>query len=271
PYKPSLTPFPSALRPHVLAKHRLVNWIPAPLPPPNPLDAEDRVRQVLIAGWDESTLNVYGTGLLTFHVFCDYKEIDEVNRTPISPDLLSLFIAALAGTYSASSIANYVAGLKAWHILNKLDWRVNDDEVKVLMRAAQKTAPPTAKRPKRTPFTTTIISTIHDHLNMRNPLHIAVYACLTTAFYATARLGELTVPNLNAFNSAVHPTRANLEDVTDRSGNKTTILHLPKSKTSPTGEDIYWTKQSGLTDPVTALEAHLDRNNPPADAHLFAY
>lgn len=271
PYKPSLTPSPSPLRPHVLAKHRLTAWTPASRAPANPLDEEERVRQVLSAGWDESTLRAYGSGLLSFHVFCDTKNISEEDRTPTSANLLSLFIAALAGTLSASAIANYVAGLRAWHILNRLDWRVNDDEVKILMRAAHKAAPPSTKKPKRTPFTVAIITEIRSHLNMNNPLHRAAYACLTTAFYATARLGELTVPNLDSFNAKLHPTRANLETIVDRSGVQTTVLHLPKTKTSQSGEDIYWTKQDDVTDPVSALDRHFTLNNPPPNAHIFAY
>lgn len=134
-----------------------------------------------------------------------------------------------------------------------------------------KTAPTSSKKPKRAPFTISIISTIHAHLDAQSPLHITVYACLTAAFYATARLGEMTVPNLEAFNPSLYPSRSDLETTTDRSNISTTILHLPKTKTSNAGEDIYWTAQEGITDPVSAMNEHLRRNNPPKDAHIFAY
>jgi hypothetical protein len=113
--------------------------------PRNPLDEDERVRQVILAGWDESTLSTYGTRLLTFHIFCDHKKIPEAERTLTSPDLLSIFIAALAGSYSPSAITNYIAGLKAWHILNKLEWHTNNDKVKILLKGAQKTFPPLAR------------------------------------------------------------------------------------------------------------------------------
>jgi hypothetical protein len=214
---------------------------------------------------------MYGTGLLTYQVFCDHKGIDETDRTPISTDLLSIFIAALAGSYSHSTIANYVAGLRAWHLLNKLEWCPNDKEVKILLRAAHKTSPQSSRKPKRTPFTVAIISTIHAYLDLKNPLHIASYACLTMAFYATARLGEFTVPNLSAFHPSVHPTRANLQTITDWANIATTVLHLPRTKTAPGGEDMYWTAQEGITNPMAALAVHLAANNPPPDAHIFAY
>lgn len=44
-------------------------------------------------------------------------------------------------------------------------------------------------------------STLGDlkHLDLSKPLDAAVYACLTTAFYALCRLGELTVKALKSF------------------------------------------------------------------------
>ncbi|KAF8797350.1 hypothetical protein BYT27DRAFT_7125832 [Phlegmacium glaucopus] len=50
-----------------------------------------------------------------------------------------------------------------------------------------------------------------------------------------------------------------------------TILHLPKTKTSLQGEDIYWAKQEGETDPIAALNHHRQLNAPPQDNHLFTY
>ncbi|KAF7776627.1 hypothetical protein Agabi119p4_5020 [Agaricus bisporus var. burnettii] len=269
PYKSGLMPLPSILRPHVLAKERLIKWLPASGEDTRDLVGDrERVRQVLEAGWDESTLNTYGSGLLVFHVFCDAKQIPESHRTPSPSTLLSSFTAALAGSYSATAISNYLAGLRAWHILNRLEWHTNAAELNVLLRAAAKTAPSTTKRPKRTPFTLDTISKIHAHLNLDNPLHRATFACLTTAFYATARLGELTVPNLSSFDPTLHPSRSCLETVTDRNGEETTILHLPRTKTSKTGEDVYWTSQEGVSDPTAALDMHLRTNNPP---HIFAH
>ncbi|XP_006461561.1 hypothetical protein AGABI2DRAFT_58702, partial [Agaricus bisporus var. bisporus H97] len=272
PYKSGLMPLPSLLRPHVLAKERLIKWLPASGEDTRDLVGDrERVRQVLEAGWDESTLNTYGSGLLVFHVFCDAKQIPESHRTPSPSTLLSSFTAALAGSYSATAISNYLAGLRAWHILNRLEWHTNAAELNVLLRAAAKTAPSTTKRPKRTPFTLDTISKIHAHLNLDNPLHRATFACLTTAFYATARLGELTVPNLSSFDPTLHPSRSCLETVTDRNGEETTILHLPRTKTSKTGEDVYWTSQEGISDPTAALDIHLRTNNPPTSSHIFAY
>jgi hypothetical protein len=75
-----------------------------------------------------STLNTYRSGLLFFHIFCDSQSITEEHQAPVSYTLLSTFIAALAGTYSSSTITNYIAGLHTWHIIHQLKWEVNEDE-----------------------------------------------------------------------------------------------------------------------------------------------
>ncbi|KAF9440164.1 hypothetical protein P691DRAFT_794044 [Macrolepiota fuliginosa MF-IS2] len=170
---------------------------------------------------------------------------DEEDWAPASHDLLSDFVKSLAGVYSGSTVNNYLAGVRAWH-----------QEMDVL-------APPSAKRPKREPYTIDYILAIRAFLNLSSPLHAAFYACLTTAFYATARLGEVTIPNLNAFNPTKHVKLSNMRTEKDRNGLITTV--------TGEGEDIYWLPQEGPTDPQAALDNHFHVNAPPPHHHLFAY
>ncbi|KAF8816900.1 hypothetical protein BYT27DRAFT_7247793 [Phlegmacium glaucopus] len=102
-----------------------------------------------------------------------------------------------------------------------------------MLKAVEKLAPPDSKRKKHRPYMTEFIATIKLHLKLDTPLDAAVFACLTTCFYAAARLGKFT--------------------------------------TSTQGEDVYWAKQEGDTDPATALKHHLLLNAPLHDNHLFAY
>lgn len=123
----------------------------------------------------------------------------------------------------------------------------------------------------RLPFTLDYILKLRSFLDLSLPLDSAVYACLTTCFYSCARLGEFVLPTLSAFNAARHITPAQaLEDV-DRKGRKVKKFKLPFTKTSPTGEDVFWGSQSGLTDPRAAFDNHISVNNPPANGPLFAY
>ena len=105
-----------------------------------------------------------------------------------------------------------------------------------------------------------------------NPLDVAVFACLTSAFWSTARLGELTVKNLTAFDPKVHVKRSNLGESVDRKGLKTTTIDIPETKSNRIdGERLYWAKQDGLSDPEIALQRHLDINNMEKESHLFSY
>ena len=97
-------------------------------------------------------------------------------------------------------------------------------------------------------------------------------ACLTTAFWGAARLGEVMVPNLSAFDPKIHMKRSDLGISIDLRGRKTTTIHVPVTKASRIeGEDLYWAKQDGASDPEEAMRLHLEINNPPASFHLFGY
>ncbi|KAF8548180.1 hypothetical protein OG21DRAFT_1373379, partial [Imleria badia] len=125
----------SSLRPHCLAHLCLLLWIPSHMPPrcsntniPNKLLAKDelnRILGVLGASWADSTKELYSTGLLVYHVYCDIHDIPDSQYAPIFPNLLASFLASCAGAYSGSTISNYTAAIKAWHILHGLRWNIN--------------------------------------------------------------------------------------------------------------------------------------------------
>jgi hypothetical protein len=273
-YLPALTPEPSTLRPHVSAKDRLHCWTPAILAAsnskhlttlPSVSNAEkQQIRDTILASWDDSTRTTYGAGLLVFHVFCDRRDTPERDRAPAPPDLIKVFISSIAGSYSAKTIHNYVLGIRAWHKLHGLAWCLDDSDFDTLLRAAQKKAPPSSKRKQRQPITPDYIHTIRAHLNLETPKHAAAFACLTTAFYAAARLGEFTVPNLKGFDPSRHVKPADVRDETDRNGNLITVFTIPRTKTKPEGEDVFWAAQEGATDPKAAWNNHQAVNTPPA-------
>jgi len=167
----------------------------------------DDIRQITVVmgkSWEESTLAPYSSGLLNFHVYCDQKDIPEDQCAPASPVLIHAFISALAGAYSGSTIDNYIYGIWVWHLIHGVKWQMEVAELEALLRAAEKTTPATSRKKKRVPYTPAFILVIKGQLQLDKPRDAAVYSCLTTAFYATARLGEFTVPNLRAFDPSVH-------------------------------------------------------------------
>ncbi|XP_006461016.1 hypothetical protein AGABI2DRAFT_150815 [Agaricus bisporus var. bisporus H97] len=273
-----LTPNPSILRPHVASVNRLREWKPhTSLLSDHAAEdgTEDpelaRVKDLRELAWDESTRTAYGSGLLAYHVFCDSEHIAEEDRAPITRQVLDAFIATLAGSLSGGTINNYICGVRAWHLLHGLKWDLSRAETDLLICGAQKVAPKTSIREKRDPFTVAYITSLKHQLDLTLPLDAAVFACLTTAFYATARLGELTVKSLKAFSPERHVKITDVRDDTDCNGLKSKVFHIPVTKVVRTGEDIYWSRQDGDSDPEAAFENHITVNAPSPNEHLFAH
>ena len=222
--------------------------------------------------WLESTRESYSTGILVYHVYCDKKDISEDLRAPTNQQIITSFITSLAGAYSGGTIHNYVYGIRAWHILHGLEWSPNPLELEAVLKGADRLAPPSSKRKKRLPYTPEFIATIRQQMDLEDTFDAAVFACLTTCFYAAARVGEFVVPRLDGFSADQHVTLANLRVDRNAEGLEVTVLHIPQTKAAPLeGEDVFWAPHPGPTDPYDALKNHLRVNNPPRNAHLFSY
>ncbi|KAG2063904.1 hypothetical protein BDR04DRAFT_1130966 [Suillus decipiens] len=274
------------LRPHCLARDRLRLWVPAGHSTRQPAvhisdnvpnhkisDAQlERILNVIGASWAQATKETYGAGLLVFHVFCDSNNIEEDKRCPIARNLLLDFLCSCAGSYSGSALANYAAGLRAWHLLHGREWLIPPKELKAVLDGATASAPASSKQPKRLPFTPNSLAAIRDQLDLNSLLDAAIFACLTTTFYAIARLGELTVKAIRDYDPKKHVPRNGLSITTDRQGLVVTKFHLPSTKVSPIeGETIYWAAQEGPTNPKAALDNHFRVNPASESAHLFAW
>ncbi|KII88827.1 hypothetical protein PLICRDRAFT_110129, partial [Plicaturopsis crispa FD-325 SS-3] len=281
PYLPGLTPAPSLLRPHCLARERLQLWKPTLSRTLLDLQGQavslkesdlERIEKVIGHAWTENTRSTYGTGLLIFHVFCDTRGIPEEQRAPASSILMSSFVSALADSYAGKTIANYLHGVRAWHIFHGLQWRLNELEMEALLKAAQAVTPETSKMKKRLPYTIEYITSIRSQLDLDDPVDAAVFACLTTTFYATARVGEFTVQRLEAFDAKIHVKPSDVSVQRYWNSLSVTNFHLPRTKASQAeGEDVFWSRQDGVTDPKAAWLNHVRVNAPPASGHIFAY
>jgi hypothetical protein len=272
----------SELRPHCPVGDRIHRWKPKDARHtlddngrPTNLADEDlaRIEEVLRETYAPNTRSTYGTGLLVFHIFCDRKGIDEEHRAPVNPTVLSSFISTLAGTYGGGTIRNYVYGIKAWHTIHGAKWKVNDSEVDALLKAGSKMTPKEARRREKEPWTVEYLTQICENLDADDPKDAAIHACLTTAFWGTARLGEVTVAKLNGFNPAKHVKVSDVQyGVRDRNELEETVIFIPWTKVAKErGENIFWAKQNGIIDPQNALANHIKINNPPRNGHLFAF
>ena len=222
--------------------------------------------------WSQSTHEAYGSGLLVWHVHCDKRSIPELLHAPVHHSYIASFIASLAGSYSRSTITNYLYRLWAWHLLHNVEWKLNTLKIEALLKGAAKLAPDSSKWKPRQPYTPDFILKVGDQLNHTLPLDASVYACLTNGFYSVVQVGELTVPRLNTFDPTKHVTPANLCTESNQNGMEVTVLHIPHTKAAPLeGKDVYWSCQHGPTDPCQALENHQQINNPGNGDHLFMY
>ena len=150
---------------------------------------------------------------------------------------------------------------------------MNDNEVEALLKAGSKLTPKESKRKEKEPWTIDYLAQICQNLNRNNPKDAAILACLTTAFWGTARLGEVTVPKLDGFDSAIHVKTSDVQHgVRDRNDLEETVIFIPWTKVAKEkGEKIFWAKQEGIVDPQAALSNHLRINKPPANDHLFSF
>ena len=277
-YPSDLTLIPSTYWPHCQGRDHLKLWKPAVARPQHDslastLSVKDlaQIEQTITHAWADTTKEMYGTGLLAYHAFCDSRKILDLQWAPASAILISFFISNLAGLYSRSTMTNYVQGVQAWHTIHGLNWVVKDVEVDALPKAVSVLAPLMSKHKPREPFTVEMIVYICRQLDLNIPLHAAVFACLTTTFYATTCLGEFTISQLDAFNPNVHVKPLDVRKDTDRHGRQTINFHLPWIKATPQEEDIYWARQEGPSDPDDAFNNHLHINDLPPDTSLFAY
>ena len=119
---------------------------------------------------------------------------------------------------------------------------------------------------------TVLLLTVGEKLDLCLPFNAAVYTCLSVSFYSVARVGEVTVPQLNAFDPTKHVMPANLRMSSNQDGAEVAMLHIPHTKAAPLkGKDIHWSCHPGPTNPYNALANHRQINRPGDSNHLFAY
>ncbi|KAI6021192.1 hypothetical protein EDC04DRAFT_2575643 [Pisolithus marmoratus] len=278
PYCPHLVPALSHLRPHCLAKERLFLWCLAidhqHTTSSLSLSAEviDCITNVIGASWTESPKELYSTGLLVFHIFCDLNNIPNNCRCPTPLDLLTAFLASCAGAHSGSTLTNYTADIQVWHIVHGHNWVINEAEYKAILEGTSRLAPATSKRPCRAPFTTDVLWFLHNTLDRDNPCDAAIFTCITLSFFCLVRLREFTIPTIKSFNPVHHITRAGYQLSHNHDNLPVMVFCLPSTKCAPKGETVQCTPQPNPNiDPFRALENHFRVNPASNNVHLFAW
>ncbi|KIK93799.1 hypothetical protein PAXRUDRAFT_144255, partial [Paxillus rubicundulus Ve08.2h10] len=222
-----------------------------------------QIEDVIVYAWAESTKVSYSFGLLVYHVFCDAKSIPDCDHAPANSELVSMFISSLAGQYSRSTVANYLQGVRTWHIMHRLGWSHNNMEIEALLKAAMTLAPISSKQKPCEPYTISVLTLMWDTLDLTDTAKAAVFACLTMTFWCTACVSEFTVPHLDTFDPSLHVKSSNVTHEKDCQGLMVMNFFLPRTKSALLGEDVSWAQQHGPLGPQAALQNHFAINSPP--------
>jgi hypothetical protein len=154
PYPQNLTPAPSELHPHCLARDHLRQWLPPPECPTTftgpaiSIEEREQVKDTMVHTWEEDTRTSYGSGLLMWHCFCDAKGMLESEQALATQGMLSAFVAHLATAYSGRTIACYLSGIQGWHILHSIPCALEKREMDAMLCVVDKLTPASSKRKK---------------------------------------------------------------------------------------------------------------------------
>ncbi|KIL63348.1 hypothetical protein M378DRAFT_179309 [Amanita muscaria Koide BX008] len=240
------------------------------LPQVDPIPAV--VANTLANAWAPATRIRYDANVKGFFTFCDKQKVAIHDRLPAGEMLLATFVAMLAGTCSGATIHNKIHAIRAWHIQQNQPWRAGT-LLNYVLKGAERATPEKSKQARRPPVTIHMLQELHLGLDKDDPQDVAVYAAATITFYGQLRLGELCTKweAYSTFNNRTHSTRQDLKGPHSRAGSR--ILVIPWTKVKRTrGEEVAICRQTGITDPIAALERDLQVNSiTSADLALMSY
>ncbi|KDN36645.1 hypothetical protein RSAG8_10687, partial [Rhizoctonia solani AG-8 WAC10335] len=197
------------------------------------------------------TLSNYTSAVTRFTSWCDNNQVPVCDRFPATDSTLSRYAASFAGSAAGSTAANAISALKTWHALNGAPWN-GGPQLPLVLRGVANLAPESSRRPERPGVSRDMLIQLYERLDHKNPLHAAVFAAATVAFWGQCRLGELLGTSRRVHNPKTYPSRSSLASTPIR--------------------DIVIPHQIGPADPIRALSNHLEVNcdAKPWD-HLFAF
>ncbi|KAF8147555.1 DNA breaking-rejoining enzyme [Mycena galopus ATCC 62051] len=219
-------------------------------------------------GWAEATLANYGNTMDRFIAFCTTEGVPSDLQLPADEFVLCAFAASGAGVHASSTARNNIAALKAWHVVQGIEWR-GGSRLHYVLTGVEKLAPESSKRPPRPPINATMLRILYEGLDLSDPRDIAVFAAACVAFWGQCRLGELLPNSRLPTASKFLPTRNNISR--SPRNKRSTTIRLPRTKTKINGEDVVLVTQSAPIDPRVALEMHLLANKGDPSSTLFTY
>ena len=178
-------------------------------------------------GLATTTQRCYLTGQQRYMQFCD-----QVNQTVVltSESTLLLFAAHLALSGLAyTSIKVYFSAIGNLHTAHEAYHQALTPRLEQVLRGIKKKQCSTHTARIRLPITAEFMHKIKPPTEYQN---IMLWAACCTAFFGFLRVGEMTIPNQNAYDSSVH---LSLQDVAldSRATPAIVWLTIKQSKTDP--------------------------------------
>ncbi|KIL54010.1 hypothetical protein M378DRAFT_188781 [Amanita muscaria Koide BX008] len=211
--------------------------------------------------WAPATRKRYDVSVREFTAFCDAQRVADEERLPASEMLLAIFTASLVGQVAGTTIGGKLAAVRAWHIQNNQPWQ-GATLLQYVLKGAANATPSSSVQKRRQPVTAEMLQELHDNLDLADHLDTAVFAVATVAFYGQLRLGEVCTSKeeYTAFNRATSPSRRHLKAPHSQAGSR--MLGLPWTKVKRAkGDEVAICRQRGDTDPINALERHMQIND----------
>ncbi|KIY47934.1 hypothetical protein FISHEDRAFT_74168 [Fistulina hepatica ATCC 64428] len=223
-----------------------------------------------------ATCSAYAAGPLRFTQFCDHWAITESERMPASPTLLATFVAEYASTVSGKAINNWLAGIRAWHIMADATWPADHNWLHLSRKSAALQGRHHCHT-KRAPVSMRHLLCLQQSLDLNCPRDACIWATVLTMFFGCRRLGELLPISAARFSTDFVVSRGATfkQNLSADSTASSFLLHLPWTKTTrKLGFDLIVTScpQDPLHCPLWAIHAHLSANaSLPPSAPFFSY
>lgn len=180
-------------------------------------------------GLAASTQKCYQSGQHRFLSFCQQVNLQPL---PATENTIALFIAHLGSQQiSYKTIKSYLAAVRHLHISHGLSFVGASPRSQLIIRGIRRVQgdPPTAPRLPITPALLRVIKAklAANPLDYDNQLY---WAAMCLAFFGFLRCGELTIPNHQPFDPAVHMS---IQDITVDANPPGLSVHIKASKTDP--------------------------------------
>ena len=272
----------SSFRPASTAADRLFAWrSPYGLEADRNLEAQlpadliEAMHMSIRSFYAPNTKGNYGAGILRFTQFCDHWDIPEAHRMPAAWPLLCAFISDHRGKVAGNTVKAWMAGIRAWHIVNRAPWYGDDNWVS-MCRTAAKREGTRYKRPLRAPVSMEHLLVLRRTLDLSISFHAAVWATALVSFFGCRRLGETTIPSSNALDPKLHVLASSpVHFSTTSNGTRSATFRIPWTKTTrEEGAQVILTaRPDNLVCPVQALFNHCNIVNidRPSGMSFFTY